>query len=66
MRRFGNKMVVCQRHPVSAAELAGGGARAAPDWGRGGDGGDVCCEERCEQVVLVDGVGGGWEEAVAF
>ena len=43
MCRFGNEMVVGQGHPVSAAELAGGGARAAPYWGRGGDGGDVRC-----------------------
>jgi hypothetical protein len=66
MRRFGDKVVVCQWHPVSAAELTGCCARAAPyRWWRG-HGGDVGCEEGSEQVALVDGVGGGWEEAVAF
>jgi hypothetical protein len=43
MRCFGDEMVVRQGHPVSAAELAGRGARAAPDGGWGGDGGGVGC-----------------------
>jgi hypothetical protein len=48
MRRFRDKMVVCQRYPVSAAEFTRRGARAAPYRRWCSDSRDVRCEEWSE------------------
>jgi hypothetical protein len=58
--------MVCQRYPITFAQLARRGARCGPDGRWCCDGGGISAKDGEEQVALIGKVAEGWEEAVRF